>query len=612
MVNVNGAPVERELLARMTRAMAFRGPDAEETWVSGPVGFGHALLQTTDEPGRRTQPCTVDGQEWIVADARVDGQAELRRMMSANGITCPPGISDAELILYAYRAWGDDCVRYLVGDFSFSIWDRRRERLFCARDHFGVKPFYYAKTGGSLVFSNTLNSVRQHPHVADGLNDTAIADFLVFGINQDESSTAFAGINRLPPAHRMSWSHESLQVTRYWDLPDGSQRRYSRESDYVEHFLDTLRAAVTDRLRNSRIGILMSGGLDSTSIAVVAKALLSDQNDDFDLRAYACVYDRLFVDEERHFADLAARALKIPIHHLVADDYALFERWETPALRRPEPADEPMAAIYLDQMAQAAAHGRVVLTGWDGDALLGEESNVSGGVVGRCMRFARAGCRALLQRRWPGANVLAKMNRVASRSPHRAFECPEWLNPDLVKRLDLSTRWRERHNMSGACAHAHREAHRVLKSPLLTNLLECYDPGVTRIPVEARHPLLDVRVVEYVLSLPVSPWCIDKHLLRMSMRGHLPESVRRRPKTPLAGDPVIEILRHGDDRCPNAFEPAPLVDKYVDPRAVPPLTGTQSPDQTWTDLRPWCLNLWLQQQAEGGGVPSLEERHEIA
>ena len=155
------------------------------------------MLRTTRESRHEQQPCSLDGRVWIVADARVDGQSELCQKLRSAGHDCRQSTNDAELILLAYRAWGDDCVRHLLGDFAFAIWDGPRQRLFCARDHFGVKPFYYARAGNCVVFSNTLSCVREHPAVSDEPNDLTIADFLLFGINQDETTTAYAGIRRL-------------------------------------------------------------------------------------------------------------------------------------------------------------------------------------------------------------------------------------------------------------------------------------------------------------------------------------------------------------------------------------------------------------------------------
>src|SRR5262249_44601789 len=161
---------------RLTQALSFRGPDAQQTWVGGSVAFGHTLLRTTHESECEVQPLSLDGEVWIVADARVDARAELVRQLDG-----PPELveaPDVELILRASLRWGTACVEHLLGDFAFGIWDERSRTMFCARDHMGVKPFYWAHVGDWFLFSNTLACLRLHPAVTSVLNDLALADFV--------------------------------------------------------------------------------------------------------------------------------------------------------------------------------------------------------------------------------------------------------------------------------------------------------------------------------------------------------------------------------------------------------------------------------------------------
>ena len=617
LLDFNAKPIDVRVLKRLADALKFRGPDALQIWRSGPVGLAHSLLRTTVESRHERQPCSLDAGSWIVADARIDARGDLRHRLQSSGHDCPRQVTDAQLILHAYRAWGEACVEHLLGDFSFAIWDASQEKLFCARDHLGVKPFFYAGAAGGLVFSNTLSCIREHPAVSGGLNEDAIADFLLFGANQDPSATAFAGVHRLAPAHRLTVSAGTLRAQRYWELPAGDSRARRSADDYVDGFLEQLNLAVADRMRCQRVGVLMSGGLDSTSIAASAKALLVKQRKSFDLRAYTCAYDSLIPDEERGFATLAADALAIPQHYLVADGYGLFERWRDGGLRLPEPADEPLAALYLDQTVQIAANSRVALTGWDGDALMSEDSAPRRG------RFRQGveAIRRVAANGWPGLflrqcsrriarGVLARPGRTAS-APG-ALPLPEWLDSALVARLELRQRWRTVPVAAASRGGEHERARRTLTSPLFTGLLERYDPGVTRIPVEMRHPLLDLRVVNYILSLPVSPWCQDKTLLRCAMRGRLPEAIRLRPKTPLADDPVCALLQRVDGCWVDALEAAPRLERFVDREAIPALAGNTDPEQIWTALRALCLNLWLRHLDTPQSPTRREEIHEVA
>ncbi|MGH9703335.1 MAG: asparagine synthetase B family protein, partial [Candidatus Acidiferrales bacterium] len=249
IVNLDGAPIDRGLLRHMTDYLAFRGPDAQEIWSGGSVGFGHTLLRTTFESEQENQPANLDERLWITADARIDSRAELVARLRDHGELCSFSDPDCWLILHAYRAWGEACVEHLLGDFSFAIWDERNRHLFCARDHFGVRPFFYAQVGDCFVFSNTLDCVRIHPAVSDELNELAIADYLLFDGNQEVDTTIFSEIRRLPAAHFLSLRNGSPCVRRYWTLPVERPLKFKTKSECVERFLELLDTAVSDRLR---------------------------------------------------------------------------------------------------------------------------------------------------------------------------------------------------------------------------------------------------------------------------------------------------------------------------------------------------------------------------
>ena len=201
IVERDGAPVDRPLLRSLTSFLSFRGPDAREVWAEGPVGFGNTLLRTTNEsPGER-QPLSLDGRLTITADARIDCRAELLSANSECRAQSPEVRAGCRTDPARLRCLGRGVRAALRGDFAFAIWDARRKTLFCARDHFGVKPFYYAEIGESFLFSNTLNCLRLHPEVSEELNEAAIGDFLLFGMNCDLATSTFRDIRRLAPAH---------------------------------------------------------------------------------------------------------------------------------------------------------------------------------------------------------------------------------------------------------------------------------------------------------------------------------------------------------------------------------------------------------------------------
>jgi asparagine synthase (glutamine-hydrolysing) len=515
IVNFDGAPVDRDL-----------------SWLDGNVGFG-------------SQPLTLDGHVWLVADARIDGEREF---------------SDEETILRAYEKWGENCIDHLIGDFAFAIWDKRRERLFCARDHFGVKPFFFARVANSFIFSSTLNALRLDRRVSDALNETAIGDYLAFGLNLDLATTTFRDIQRLPPAHTLCLSNGSLTTRRYWTPEVRNEIRFRDERSYVDRFNELFSMAISDRLRTDRVSISMSGGLDSTSIAVTAAGLMQQTSDAPGVHAFSTVYDKLIPDEERHYSTVAASHIGIPIHHLNADAYSLFEG----PLDQPEPfLVSPLAGQFNELLRLMANTSRVALTGYDGDALMNETSAVR--------RF------------------LTGIRRIR----RKVYSYPEWIDESFAKRISLGERWEEFSWKPRANDYKRHATLRALHSKVWVPLFEGYDPGATRLPLEVRHPFIDLRLVDYLLAIPADPWCRNKHILRCAMKDRLPHSVLNRPKTPLAGDPALQLSRRVGVRCVDSFDVAPQLTRFINLGLRRLLAEEETPDSLWANLRLFALNHWL-------------------
>jgi asparagine synthase (glutamine-hydrolysing) len=621
LVNLDGAPVDRELLSQMTAFLSFRGPDAQEVWVEDNVGFGHAMLRTTWEGETERQPLTLDGKVWLTADARIDGRAQLiaelevklgrkidlvaARRSSLNDHTFLSNghdsvartPNDAELILFAYEAWGEDCVKHLIGDFAFAIWDSRHRRLFCARDHFGVKQFYYAQVGGAFIFSNTLNCLRLHSAISDNLNDVAIGDYLLFGLNQDLGSTAFSDIQRLPQACCLTASNQDIATKRFWSAPANAQTEFSRSADYVERFKDLFFEAVKDRLRTNKVSVSMSGGLDSTSVAAAARDLLPRDIAQSELRGYVVVYDRLIPDEERRFSTLAAEALHMPITYIAADDFLLYEERRPRGLEQPEPfLMNPISAQFNELLGSMALHSRVGLSGWDGDAFMNEPPNAHFAELAKDIKLKRLVtdvCWFVRSRhQLPPVGVRTRLKRLLGTYPPRPFR-PQWIEESFAKKTNLPQRWKE-FTSEPSKAHPTRPyAFRMLNSISWAPLFESYDAGCSRLPFEMRHPMIDVRLVEYLLSIPPVPWCLNKEILRNAMDGRLPKAVLDRPKAPLAGYPPLCHVSESRVRFVDNFEPVSILTKFVNLTARPRIAAEKDADRLAVNLRPFALNYWL-------------------
>jgi len=494
----------------------------------------------------------------IAADARIDGRKELIEKLKTK-LSVKQSPSDAELILYAYEAWGEDCVKHLIGDFAFAIRDDRARRLFCARDHFGVKPFFYTRLANDLIFSNELNELRADPRVSDTLNEIAIGDYLLFGVNQDLSTTTFKDIQRLPPGHSLTVCDGSIKIHRYWTPSLPHETRFRDPRDYVERFSELLSIAIEDRLRSDRAAVLMSGGLDSTSVAAIACSKLPSEPA---LQAFTVVYDSLIPDEERHYSTAAANHLNIRITHLKADGYSLFEERVAGDMDQPEPfLLSPLTAQFNDLLRLCAAHSRVALTGWDGDAFMNEPQPSRLRIRSKLRRLLRVHNHAL----------------------------PASIDESFARRTNL----RDRFNYLEEPVQKRSSAFRALHSKIWTSLFEGYHTSATKLDLDVRHPFIDLRLVDYLLSIPSTPWCINKHILRVAMKDLLPRAVLNRPKTALGGDPALQLVRHAGVRWLDSFEVNPQLGNFVNLRLRRPIADEQTSDGLWASLRIFALNYWL-------------------
>ncbi len=590
VLGVQGETPDSSLLQALTKFMAFRGPDAQRTWVGDGVAFGHALLGIAPPSANQQQPLSLDGEVWIVADARLDARADLLSELHSAGHRCPRGAGDAELILRAYAAWGQACLEHLLGDFCFAIWDGKRKSLFCAHDQVGIKPFYYAETKRWLVFSNTLDCVRMQPEAAAGLHELSVADFLLFGSVQDPSATIFAGIRRLPPAHALTWCGGNLSVKRYWTPPLDEEVHYQHSTDYEEHFHQLLHTAVKDRLRTDRAAISLSGGLDSTSVAAFARRAGCGE-----LRAFTMVFDKVMPDEERHYSRLVAEALGIPIEHLAGDRYLTAVQPDFPDVRSSQPDENVLAALDTDFHKLASNTSRILLTGQGGDVgLFPSNSHFRRLLRARHFgRFVRDGVGyALAQRGLPPMGVRTLLQRRFGICDPWRVDYPKWLNPDFEHHLRLQERWKEK--SVPEAPHPHRpEAIGALLAPYWQNSFESCDPGDTRVCLEHAHPYFDLRLLRFLFSIPPVPWTLDKRLTRSAMRNILPEAVRLRPKTPLAADPCLIFVRNNR----GAFSKVPSnVAAYVDSlkcEAFLRSPAAFSPNSYQFTVRPAMLGAWL-------------------
>ena len=480
----------------------------------------------------------------LTADARVDNREELVRILTVKGFVIEREPTDADLILAAYECWGEGCPAYILGDFAFAVWDPERSSFFCARDTLGVRPLHYSKVGNTLCVASDAEQVLQHPEVPCRIDELAVADALFWNW-KDEHRSMFRDVHRLPPGHRLVANATRIRVEPYWEIDRAVRTVYQRDEDYAEHFLELFSRSVADRLRsqNPEVAILLSGGLDSTSVAGVAQRMCQSRGGPA-LTGYSFVFNRIRECDEREYTRMVAQALGLDVEYIDAERLGLFDF--SPGLgasiESPPVGYQPLLRHVLIRAREQGA--RVMLTGMagfysfleDGSfadvyRLLHGQFGVFGEIAGYAREIKRPFYRALY------ALLLCNLvpdivDRILMRVSGRrtSSSVPEWILPEFAQRTGLEGRlanppkWRNLIRLL-----ARRKGPTRIRDVPLGVAISATDRFVSSFGMETRHPFLDRRVLEFLVSIPpeqVYKGGRKRLVIRRAMKGILPEAVR--------------------------------------------------------------------------------------
>lgn len=296
-------PLNPADLVKMTGALRHRGPDDEGFYVDGPVGFGHRRLAIIDLATGKQPIANEDGTIWIVCNGEIYNYQELRQGLLKAGHLFSSA-SDTEVILHAYEMYGPDCVNRLNGMFALAIWDWGRRRLLLARDRAGIKPLYYTKSPGVFLFGSELKAILEHPAIVRRLDLTALQQYLSLEY-VPTPRTIFTGINKLPPGHTLILepSRDQAAVQSYWDMSLARSEGCGaqRIEDYLTEFKDIFTGVIRQELTaDVPVGVLLSGGLDSSAIAAQAAKLTSRK-----VQSFTVAFEDPSFDESRQARRLA-------------------------------------------------------------------------------------------------------------------------------------------------------------------------------------------------------------------------------------------------------------------------------------------------------------------
>ena len=525
----------------------------------------------------------------IVGNVRLDARDDLRTRLSMRD----RDLSDKALCLHAYARWGERFVDVLAGDFCFALWDESRHCLLAARDRLGIRPLFHAFVGGTALVSDSLDWIMSHAEVPRDLDETWIGDFLIAGFGLDFDRTVRRHVQRVPPAHLLKVSAQGESLRRYWQLEIGDPIFFKDRRLYTERFRELVAEAVRDRLPKGRVGIAMSGGLDSPTLAAAAVAVTGDPSR---VVAECFHYKELMPDREAHFSALVARKLGIELLLREADSSVYDPLWRERGVHTAEPT---LTIVQAHPEAEVARRSGETAGVW----FFGEGPDDA-------LPFDRDPYFSWLRSRrdWSGlARALVDYTRVKGFAGWRStlarglrrrgpggflgYGIPSWINPEFAERLKIGQRL-EGVGMYGTETHPwHPGAVGAFKDPIWPALFDNLRSSEMAGGFEWRHPFLDLRVLEYMISVPPVPWAWRKQLLREAMRGRLPAEVLARNKSPLARQPLLGPL--GEHGFPPLSGSAAFTG-YVVVDALPPRQSLPvNPDKV---VAAHALDYWLAQE----------------
>jgi asparagine synthase (glutamine-hydrolysing) len=536
----------------MMRAMVRSDTTAITLATSDPAALSASPGQKALAVVERNELRTI-----CVADARLSNSDELAARL---GVVRE---SPAHLILAAHARWGRDCVHHLSGDFAFAVWDEGSGTLFCARDPFGVRPFFFAPGTRALVFASELAGVLAWPFVDSTPDRSRIADY-ASGLVTDAESTFHRGVRRLPPGHVLEFDGTAVHLQRWWHIDALSA---DLAGDPAEGLRARLDAAVARCLKGAnRPGALLSGGLDSSSIA----SLAARQTAGRPFATITQVYDATPDLNERRFAEAVASGSHMSPVFAPADDVAAFASLPDLIAEQQEPVLAPnLATSRLTYRVAASLGLDMLLDGHGGDEV------VSHG-YGRIAELARSGRFYAL---WTTAQGLAagagvppwpvylewlkehgplapvrslsqRLKRVVGvippQDPERPGRC-RYVSRQLARETHLADRYRAAIGSNDSQTTEAEQHRRMLLDPLIAHASEILDRSAAAAGVEARYPFYDLDLVAYCLALPAKEkldggW--SRLVLRRAMQGLLPPEVQwRRDKLDFTPHIVASILR---------------------------------------------------------------------
>ena len=546
--NQSSKPIDIESLEIMSKLLEHRGPDSQGIHIdqNRKYGLAHRRLSIVDLSSSGNQPMKCPSGNWIVYNGELYNYKEIASRL---GLKILHSKSDTQVILAAYAKWGKDCVRKFRGMFAFTIWDEKEQYFFCARDHFGIKPFYYYESKNSFYFASEPKAIIPFLKNKE-INRKALKDYLVFQLYLS-NKTLFQGIIELPPAHTMIIKNGEIIIDRYWNLEfkigEPQTPKY-----FEENIQDLLEKSVQRHLIGDvPIGAYVSGGLDSSSIAAIAKMNLSE-SEFLGFTGKFSKYGRSF--DESHYAQLVADQNDFTLLSCDITSSDFIDHIQDVIYHLDSPIAGPGSFSQFMISKFASKHRKVVLGGQGGDEIFGGYIRYLVAYFEQCIKAAINGTANNGNFVVTYESIIPNLIQLNQYKPMLKSFWKEGLFDDMYERyfrlvnrapsLDNEINWDFMNDYS-----AKNEYKKVFFGnninegsyfDLMTNfdfktllpaLLQVEDRMSMAHGLESRVPLLDVELVEFSSTIPADIKFKNgnpKHIFKKALNKYLPQEIIHR------------------------------------------------------------------------------------
>lgn len=522
---------KRDLNFKMLRCITHRGPEASNVFVDGPVSLGHNRLKIIDLSDEANQPFEYEDVV-LVFNGEIYNYIEVRAELQKHGYQFRTA-GDSEVICAAYKHYGEKCVDHFMGMWAFALWDKTQQKLFCSRDRFGIKPFYYITQGGNFYFASEYKALKELPVFSNELNTQQFYRGLQLGWTVFGNETIYKNVVSLPPAHNIIWQSERLTSGKYWDIDftktSASLSWDEKKEKFFSLFQDSVRLHSRSDVSN---GTCLSGGLDSSAISSMYSTLLPDAK----IKSFSVYYED-DVDERPYVREVVNKYANIEPHYFSPTEKQIAESFHNITYH----ADVPVyGSAYISQyflMQLAKSQGvTVAIDGQGADEYLGGYLHSFYRVIGGLFGQAKIGA---------GFNLL---NALAEREKFSSKKKRDFLLKSLVSAFSNESRMYNlelqqlnsllNENVSAlsitdATADKFDNLlYNLLLNTTLPTLLHFEDRNSMAFSLESRVPFLDHRLVEFCFTLQredrINNRAETKYILREALKPILPKAVYER------------------------------------------------------------------------------------